>query len=182
MRTANAFGRGATGALALGCARAMTNNDFLRSFRYALELDPSTLRAFFAEGGEPLPLWSVAAMLKGDEEAGFEPLSDELLSSFLAGVITAYRGPRPAGEPAQKPEVSRGVSNNRILRSLRIAFELRDSDVQELMQMAGREVSKAELGALFRREDHRNYQPCGDQFMRAFLRGLGLKRRQRAMP
>jgi uncharacterized protein YehS (DUF1456 family) len=160
----------------------MTNNDFLRSFRYALELDPRTLQAFFAEGGAQLPLGSVAAMLKDDGEAGFEPLSDPLLSSFLAGVITAYRGPAPASAPAQKPEGPRTVGNNRILRALRIAFELRDSDVQELMQAAGREVSKAELGALFRREDHRNYQPCGDQFMRAFLRGLGLKRRQRPTP
>lgn len=103
----------------------MTNNDFLRNFRYALELDPSTLQAFFAEGGEPLPLWSVAAMLKGDDEEGFEPLSDELLSSFLTGVITAYRGPPPASAPAHKPEGPRAISNNRILRALRIAFELR---------------------------------------------------------
>jgi uncharacterized protein YehS (DUF1456 family) len=160
----------------------MTNNDFLRSFRYALELDPGALQAFLAESGAHVPLWSVAAMLKDEGEDGFEPLSDELLSSFLDGVITAYRGPRPASEPARKPEGSRKLSNNRILRALRIAFELRDSDIQELMLAAGREVSKAELGALFRREDHRNYQPCGDQFMRAFLRGLGLKRRQRPMP
>ena len=160
----------------------MTNNDFLRSFRYALELDPGTLQAFFAESGAHLPLWRVAAMLKDDGEDGFEPLSDELMSRLLDGVITAYRGPRPANEPARKPEASPTLSNNRILRALRIAFELRDSDVQELMLLAGREVSKAELGALFRREDHRNYQPCGDQFLRAFLRGLGLKRRQRPTP
>ena len=160
----------------------MTNNDFLRSFRYALELDPGTLQGFFAEGCAPLPLWSVAAMLKDEEEDGFEPLSDELLISFLDGVISAYRGPRPANEPARKPERPRTLSNNHILRALRIAFELRDTDIQELMHTAGREVSKAELGALFRRDDHRNYQPCGDQFMRAFLRGLGIKRRQRPPP
>jgi uncharacterized protein YehS (DUF1456 family) len=160
----------------------MTTNDFLRSFRYALERDPTPLQAFFFEGGVELPLQRVAAMLKDDEEAGFEPLSDDLLSRFLDGVISAYRGPRPADEAAPKPAASRTISNNRILRALRIAFELRDTDVQELMQAAGREVSKAELGALFRREDHRNYQPCGDQFMRAFLRGLGQKRRQRPVP
>jgi uncharacterized protein YehS (DUF1456 family) len=160
----------------------MTNNDFLRSFRYALELDPATMQAFFAESGAQLPLARVAAMLKDEGEPGFEALSDDLLSNFLDGVIAAYRGPRATGEAAPKPEGPRAVSNNRILRALRIAFELRDTDVQELMQAAGREVSKAELGALFRREDHRNYQPCGDQFMRAFLRGLGLKRRQRPVP
>lgn len=154
----------------------MDNNDFLRSFRYALELAPSELRTFFARGGLELPLHTVAAMLKDDAEPGFEPLSDAHLGKLLDGVITAYRGP-PKAE--QKPERERRRSNNAILRALRIAFELRDTDIQELMQAADREVSKAELGALFRREDHRNYQPCGDQFLRAFLRGLGLKRRQR---
>jgi uncharacterized protein YehS (DUF1456 family) len=156
----------------------MTNNDFLRSFRYALELDPSTLAAFFAEGGAKVALARVAAMLKDDGEAGFEPLGDELLGRLLDGVISAYRGPREAGQAPDKPTAQR-MTNNRILRSLRIAFELRDTDIQAFMEAAGRAVSKAELGALFRREDHRNYQPCGDQFMRAFLRGLGLARRKR---
>jgi uncharacterized protein YehS (DUF1456 family) len=157
----------------------MTNNDFLRSFRYALELDPSTLLSFFARGGLNLPLRSVAAMLKDDAEPGFEALDDARLGRFLDGVIVAYRGPRAPDAPQPKPEPARVISNNRILRALRIAFELRDVDIQALMQAAGREVSKAELGALFRREDHRNYQPCGDQFMRSFLRGLGLKHRER---
>jgi uncharacterized protein YehS (DUF1456 family) len=156
----------------------MNHNDFLRSFRHALELTPSALQAFFAEGGEPLPLTRVAGLLKDEQEPGFEPLGDALLSSFLDGVISAYRGKRGPGEAPPKTEGPRTVNNNRILRALRIAFDLRDTDVQELMLAAGREVSKPELGALFRREDHRNYQPCGDQFLRAFLRGLGQKRRQ----
>jgi uncharacterized protein YehS (DUF1456 family) len=159
----------------------MTNNDFLRSFRYALELDPGTLAAFFAEGGATVPLHRVAAMLKDDGEAGYESLGDELLSRLLDGVISAYRGPRDAGQAQGKGGPQR-MSNNRILRALRIAFELRDTDIQAFMEAAGRAVSKAELGALFRREDHRNYQPCGDQFMRAFLRGLGLARRKRPEP
>jgi uncharacterized protein YehS (DUF1456 family) len=122
-------------------------------------------------------------MLKDDDEAGFEPVSDPLLSAFLDGLITARRGAREpkAASEARAPatEQRSRLSNNRILRALRIAFELRDTDIQAFMQAAGREVSKAELGALFRREDHRNYQPCGDQFMRAFLRGLGLAHRAR---
>jgi uncharacterized protein YehS (DUF1456 family) len=115
-------------------------------------------------------------MLKEENELGYEPLSDRLFNQFLAGVVTSYRGPRPDGE--QPPIPSGPVSNNRILRALRIAFELRDVDVQACLRAAGREVSKAELSALFRREDHRNYQPCGDQFLRNFLRGLGIWHRK----
>jgi uncharacterized protein YehS (DUF1456 family) len=157
----------------------MTNNDFLRTFRYTFELDPSTLRSFFVQGGVELPLRAVAAMLKDDEEPGFERLDDARLASFLDGLIVAFRGPREPGATPATPEPARTMSNNRILRALRIAFELKDADIQQLMHVAGREVSKAELGALFRREDHRNYQPCGDQFLRAFLRGLGLRHRER---
>jgi uncharacterized protein YehS (DUF1456 family) len=149
----------------------MTHNDVLRSFRHALELTPSELRAFFEAGGIRVPLGDVAAMLKQDEEAGFLPLEDELFGCFLDGVIAFYRGKRATDERAPP---SGPLTNNRVLRSLRIAFELRDTDVVACMQAAGREVSKAELNALFRREDHRNYQPCGDQFLRTFLRGLGI--------
>jgi uncharacterized protein YehS (DUF1456 family) len=35
-------------------------------------------------------------------------------------------------------------------------------------------ISKPELSAMFRAEGHRNYKPCGDQFLRNFIRGLTL--------
>ncbi|HEY0055676.1 MAG TPA: DUF1456 family protein [Pedobacter sp.] len=33
-------------------------------------------------------------------------------------------------------------------------------------------ISKTELGAIFRNEDHPNFKPCGDQILRNFLNGL----------
>jgi uncharacterized protein YehS (DUF1456 family) len=154
----------------------MTNNDVLRSFRYALELDPTTLLGYFLEGGERLQLVDVASMLKDEGEPGAQGLDDGQLSRFLDGLVAKHRGPR---EPnAASPASPERLTNNRILRALRIAFALRDTDVSDIMALAGRNVSKTELGALFRREDHRNYQPCGDQFLRAFIRGLGVWHRQ----
>jgi uncharacterized protein YehS (DUF1456 family) len=153
----------------------MTPNDVLRSFRFALELTPLELSNFLAEAGAPVPLSRIAAMLKEENEPGYEPLDDTLLARLLDGVIATYRG---AQTPPEGAEPQGAMSNNRILRALRIAFAMRDTDVQACMQAAGREVSKAELGALFRREEHRNYQPCGDQFLRTFLRGLGMWHRQ----
>lgn len=153
----------------------MTNNDVLRSLRHALELAPTGLREFFEAAGERVPLSDVAAMLKEEDEAGFLPLDDELFAAFLDGLVTFHRGRRASDENGP----SGPLTNNRILRSLRIAFELRDTDVQACLKAAGRDVSKAELSALFRREDHRNYQPCGDQFLRNFIRGLGVWHRSR---
>ena len=64
------------------------------------------------------------------------------------------------------------MTNNTILKKLRIALELKDSDIIEILKLADFEISKHELSALFRKEDHKNYKECGDQLLRRFLNGL----------
>jgi uncharacterized protein YehS (DUF1456 family) len=155
----------------------VTNNDVLRSLRYALELDNATLVDYFALADVEVPLTFLASLLKKDDEPGFEPMDDELLSRLLDGFIIKLRGPRDAG-PDKAAEPAGPLTNNRILRALRIGLGLKDTEVLAVVQLAGVTVTKSELGALFRREDHRNYQPCGDQFLRNFIRGLGLWHRQ----
>jgi uncharacterized protein YehS (DUF1456 family) len=69
------------------------------------------------------------------------------------------------------------LSNNEILKSIRIALELRDDDLVGILRLAGVEVSKSELSALFRKPGRANFRPCGDQFLRNFLVGLTAKYR-----
>jgi uncharacterized protein YehS (DUF1456 family) len=64
------------------------------------------------------------------------------------------------------------MSNNDIFKKLRVALQLRDDQIVEIIALAGFTISKAELGAFFRSEDHPNYKPCGDQILRNFLNGL----------
>lgn len=64
------------------------------------------------------------------------------------------------------------MTNNDILKKLRIALKLRDDNIQEILKLVDFEVSKSEINALFRNEDHPNYKECGDQFLRNFLNGL----------
>ncbi len=64
------------------------------------------------------------------------------------------------------------MTNNDILKKLRVALKLRDDDVIKIMMLVDFKVSKSELNALYRKEDHPNYVPCGDQFLRNFLNGL----------
>lgn len=64
------------------------------------------------------------------------------------------------------------MTNNDILKKLRVALSLKDDDIVAILKLAGFEVSKSELGALFRNEDHPKYMPCGDQLLRNFLNGL----------
>lgn len=69
------------------------------------------------------------------------------------------------------------MTNNDILKKLRVALKLTDDDIVKIMGLIDFQVSKAELGALFRRDDHPKYMECGDQFLRNFLNGLIIYRR-----
>ncbi len=69
------------------------------------------------------------------------------------------------------------LNNNDIMKKLRVALKLRDSDIVEILKLAEFEVSESELSALFRREEHPNYRDCGDQLLRRFLDGLIIRNR-----
>lgn len=64
------------------------------------------------------------------------------------------------------------MNNNDIFKKLRVALQLRDEEIVEIMNLVDFRISKAELGAFFRSEDHPNYKECGDQILRNFLNGL----------
>jgi uncharacterized protein YehS (DUF1456 family) len=69
------------------------------------------------------------------------------------------------------------LTNNDILKKLRVALELKDDDIIQILKLVDFEVSKSELSALFRQEGHPNYKPCGDQLLRNFLNGLVIHKR-----
>jgi uncharacterized protein YehS (DUF1456 family) len=160
----------------------MTNNDVLRTLRYALSLDNAALLGCLSEVGVRLEPRELAALLKQEDEPGFMPLPDEVLEHLLQGLIIRLRGRREEPDPAPRPSLPLRLTNNRILRALRIALALQDGDLIAIMSLSGVKVGKAELSALFRREGHRNHQPCGDQFLRQFLRGLGMWQRGGKQP
>jgi len=65
-----------------------------------------------------------------------------------------------------------GLTNNDIFKKLRVAHKLRDHQIVAICALVDFKVSKAELGAIFRNENHPKYKECGDQFLRNFLNGL----------
>ena len=69
------------------------------------------------------------------------------------------------------------LTNNDILKKLRVALKLRNEDIVEIMALVDFKVTVSELGALFRNEDHPKYRNCGDQFLRNFLNGLVIYKR-----
>ncbi|MGZ3865882.1 MAG: DUF1456 family protein [Bacteroidia bacterium] len=64
------------------------------------------------------------------------------------------------------------MSNNDIMKKLRVALKLRDDQIVEILRLADFNITKTELSAFFRAEDHPNYKDCGDQVLRNFLNGL----------
>lgn len=64
------------------------------------------------------------------------------------------------------------MSNNDIFKKLRVALMLRDDEIVEILKLVDFKISKSELGAFFRKEDHPNYMECGDQILRNFLNAL----------
>ena len=65
-----------------------------------------------------------------------------------------------------------GLTNNDIMKKLRVAHKFRDTDIVKILALVDFKVTTSELGALFRREDHPKYMECGDQILRNFLNGL----------
>tara|TARA_R110002124_G_scaffold280183_1_gene453337 strand:+ start:963 stop:1226 length:264 start_codon:yes stop_codon:yes gene_type:complete len=65
-----------------------------------------------------------------------------------------------------------GLTNNDIFKKLRVAHKLRDTDIIDICKLVDFKVSKGELGAFFRNEEHPKYMECGDQILRNFLNGL----------
>jgi uncharacterized protein YehS (DUF1456 family) len=65
-----------------------------------------------------------------------------------------------------------GLTNNDIFKKLRVAHKLRDEDIVNILKLVDFRISKSELGAFFRNENHPKYMECGDQILRNFLNGL----------
>ena len=69
------------------------------------------------------------------------------------------------------------MDNNDVMKKLRVALQLKDDDIIEILKLVDFNITKTELSAIFRREDHENYKPCGDQILRNFLNGLVIYKR-----
>ena len=155
----------------------MTNNDLLRRLRYALKLDGETIAELCTLGGQEIRPIDVLKLLKKEEETGFVECNDAMMGAFLDGLIISRRGacdPKPGSAKVTDMATDMELNNNLILRKIRIALELNEEAMLAILAKAGVQLSKSELSAMFRATGHRNYKPCGDQFLRNFIRGLTL--------
>ena len=151
----------------------MTNNDVLRRIRYVFDFNDSKMIALFSLADHQVTRGQISDWLKKDDDPAYQECSDLQLAIFLNGLIIDKRGKKegPQPEPEQR------LTNNIIFRKLKIALDLKNDDVLELLSRAGLHISRHELSALFRKAGHKHYRLCKDQMLRNFLKGVQLKYR-----
>lgn len=174
----------------------MDNNDILIRLRYALNLRDREMVEIFKLGGAELTEEIVRKLLikskdtyhynQGvDDGDGREEKEENIkcknsmLESFLDGFIIFKRGKQET-KPGQleRPVLKNNENpNNILLKKLKIALSLTSEDMTEILKETGVIVTKGELGALLRKEGHKNYKECGDKYARNFLKGLAKKYR-----
>lgn len=151
----------------------MDNNDVLRRVRYIQDFDDGQMMSVFKLGGLEVSRATMSSMLKREEDPDFLACSDEVLASFLNGLIIDKRGKREGDQPV--PE--KVLTNNITFRKLTIAYNLRAEEVIEVLQLADLRIGKPELSAFFRKPSHKNYRECKAQILRNFLKGMQIKLR-----
>ncbi len=120
----------------------MLNNDILRRFRYALDLSDTKMIEAFKLSGYEIDKGSLLSFLKKEDEEGYAPCNDRIMRLFLDGFITAKRGMQEE-QPGKEKKAEKRLTNNVILKKIRIALSLNSDDVREILKLAGVHVSKS---------------------------------------
>ncbi|MGO2305462.1 DUF1456 family protein [Providencia sp.] len=152
----------------------MLNNYVLRSVRYMLDLSDAQMVKIVELAGLTVTKEEMVKWLKKETDHDYAECNDNVMGHFLNGLIFHRRG-KDENHPV--PEVEERINNNIMLKKLRVAFELKDTDMIEIFQLVDFRVSKPELNAVFRKPGHKNYRNCGDQLLRYFLNGLTIRLR-----
>ena len=151
----------------------VTKNDILRRIRYTFDFDDSKMMELLSHDEYSVTREQMSNWLKKEDDPAYEEIKDVQLAIFLNNLIDDNRGKKEGA----KPQLEKHLTNNTILRKLKIALNLKDEDILEIMQLAGFTISKHELSALFRKKGHKHHRVCKDQILRNFLKGMQSKYR-----
>ncbi len=149
----------------------INNNDIIRRIRYTFDLKDSKMIDIFSLADYQVTRAAVSNWLKKPGDPDYVELPDYELSIFLNGFINLKRGKKEGVQPIAEQR----LNNNIIFRKLKIALDLKDTDVLDMLKLVNVNISKHELSAFFRKEGHIHYRPCMDQMLRNFIHGMQIK-------
>jgi len=146
----------------------INTNEILYRIQKALNLSIEEMIEAYKLETYDMEASHLQSILKRRQDKDFMLCSYEELGVFLDGLITLKRGPSPKKNSDEAIE----LTNNLILKKLRIALELKEAETEIIFGLADVELSKQHMASLFRKEDHKNFKMCPDELLMAFLDGL----------
>jgi len=147
----------------------INTNEILYRIQKALNLSMEEILETYKLESYAIEPTHIESLLKRRLDKGFELCSYEELGVFLDGLVTLKRGPSP--KKINNDEIVE-LTNNLILKKLRIALELKEAETEIIFGLADVELSKQQLASLFRKEGHKNFKICSDTLLMSFLEGL----------
>ncbi|RLA02181.1 MAG: DUF1456 domain-containing protein [Gammaproteobacteria bacterium] len=147
----------------------LSTNEILYRSSKALKLSEEDLLQTYKLENFPMDAKGLKSLLARRQDKHFKACSYEELGVFLDGLVSLKRGPSPKKE---EPKEALSLSNNLILKKLRIAAELKEAETEIIFSLANITLSKQQLSSLFRNEKHKNFKVCSDVLLLAFLDGL----------
>ena len=128
----------------------MKTNDILFKIQKALNLSQKEMLEAYKLADYKMDATHLDSLLKRCQDEGFKLCSYEELGVFLDGLVILKRGPSPKKQSDDAVE----LTNNLILKKLRIALELKEAETEIIFSLADVELSKQQLASLFRKEGH----------------------------
>lgn len=147
----------------------MNNNEMIKRLLFMLKIDSSVLGDCFRSGGKALSDKHIEGLLTSESDEAFQACADEEFTRFLDGLIIVRRGPSKEG--LRNPVA---LTNNMILKKVRIALELEARDLDNAFMLADCEMSAHEISSLFRKPGAKHFTECSDELLEKFFSGLSL--------
>lgn len=149
----------------------MTNNSIFRRIRFIFEFSDFAITEIFQLAEVSVSKSQVVNWLRKEEHEAYEAISDEHLAAFLNGFIVHKRGKKEGATPPPEKK----LTNNQIFRKMRIALNLKEEDIIQILSLVNMKMSAHEINAFFRNPSQRQYVQCNDQVLRNFFQGLELR-------
>jgi len=147
----------------------LKTNDILYKIQKALNLSQEEMLEAYKLADYKMESSHLDSLLKRRQDEGSKLCSYEELGVFLDGFVILKRGPSP--KKSNNDEAVE-LTNNLILKKLRIALELKEAETEIIFSLGEAKLSKQQLASLFRKEGHKNFKECSDELIMAFLDGM----------
>jgi len=147
----------------------MKINDILFKIKTALSLSQSEMVEAYALADYTISKERLENVLKRRQDPDYQEATYEELGSFLDGLILFKRGKNLVKKDEE--EVVE-LTNNLIMKKLRVALELKEPELLIIFGLAEINMTKRQIGSLFRKEGTKNFKYASDELLMAFIEGL----------